>query len=141
MKLFTKNIRYIDLQQIHDNRDGIINIAEASNQIPFNIKRVYSITGLKKNSDSRGHHAHKELQQAIFCISGSFKLIVNDGMNEEEVILNTPQKGVYLGEELWHAMSDFSANCIILVLSSDLYKETDYIRDFDEFKTHIKKID
>ena len=59
MKLFTKNIRYIDLQQIHDNRDGIINIAEASNQIPFNIKRVYSITGLKKNSDSRGHHAHK----------------------------------------------------------------------------------
>ena len=89
---------------------------------------------------SRGHHAHKKLEQVIFCVNGSFKLIVNDGSAEQEIFLNTAEKGVFLGHNLWHTMSDFSSDCIILVIASDEFDENDYIRDFKKFKHYLKEV-
>jgi len=140
MQIITKNAYLVTLQRIIDDKDGILTIAESGKQIPFKIKRVYFITDTFYKSSERGHHAHKDLEQVIFCINGSFKLLLNDGNNEQEVILDKPDQGIFLGKELWHTMSDFSDNCIILVMSSDLFNENDYIRDFEEFKKYLKTI-
>ena len=140
MKIITKNCEFIQLQKIVDERDGVLNIAEAGLQIPFEIKRVYFITDLDFRSAARGHHAHKELQQVIFCINGSFKLVVHDGSSQQEILLDTPEQGIFLGKKLWHTMSEFSVDCIILVLASDEFNESDYIRDFNEFKQYLKTV-
>lgn len=138
MKISIKNCELIELQKIIDQRDGVLNIATEKLNIPFAIKRVYFITGLEHESASRGYHAHKKLKQVIFCISGSFKLIVNDGFDEQEIFLETPEQGIFVGKDLWHTMSDFSADCIILVLASDEFDENDYIRDFKKFKKYLQ---
>ena len=139
MEITTKNSSLIELEQINDRRDGILNIAEREKNIPFSIQRVYFINNLINTSASRGFHAHKHLEQVIFCIKGSFSLMIHDGEKQQEIFLDHPAKGIYLGKELWHTMSNFSSDCIILVFASDLYDESDYIRDFQEFITYINK--
>ena len=83
-------------------------------------------------------HAHKELEQIIFCINGSFKLLLDDGENQQFIYLSDPNRGIYMGPKLWHKMFEFSSDCIILVFASDLYNEKDYIRNFNEFLDFIK---
>jgi dTDP-4-dehydrorhamnose 3,5-epimerase-like enzyme len=139
MEIITKNCSLIELLQINDHRDGILNIAEQEKHIPFNIQRVYFINNLHNTSASRGFHAHKQLEQAIFSINGSFSLMTHDGEKQQEIFLDRPEKGIYLGKELWHSMSNFSEDCIILVFASDIFDESDYIRDFKEFGIYINK--
>ena len=138
MKKNIKNYKLIKLKQIIDKKDGILSIAEEKVQIPFKIKRVYHIYGLNNISANRGYHAHKRLEQVIFCINGSFKLMIDDGTNKKNLILNNPNKGVYIGKKLWHTMSKFSRNCIMLVFASDFFNESDYIRDYDNFLKYIE---
>jgi len=85
----------------------------------------------------RGKHAHKKLEQVLFCISGSFKLNLDDGENQMEFLVYKPNVGVYLGVDLWHSMTDFSSNCIFFVLASDYYNESDYIRNYSEFINYV----
>lgn len=121
MEVITKNCSQINLQQINDEKDGVLSIAEQEKEIPFRIKRVYYIHSFKDKNAIRGYHAHKELEQAIFCINGSFKLNTNDGNNEQSFLLNNPNQGIYIGKELWHTMDQFSRGCIILVFASDFF--------------------
>lgn len=132
------NFKMIEINRIVDGKDGIISVAEAMRDIPFDIKRTYYIYNLKSNQSIRGKHAHKQLEQVLFCINGSFELLVDDGKRRKSLILDTPNKGVYLGKMLWHEMKGFENNCILLVLASDYYKETDYIRNYDTFLSIIK---
>ena len=81
----------------------------------------------------RGKHAHRELEQVIFCLSGSFMLGLDDGNSSQKILMKRDNVGVILGKLLWHTMEDFSSGCILLVVASDYYKESDYIRDYDEF--------
>jgi dTDP-4-dehydrorhamnose 3,5-epimerase-like enzyme len=85
----------------------------------------------------RGKHAHKKLKQVLFCISGSCAVELDDGKNKQKIILDQPHQGIYLGNNLWHTMSEFTNNCILLVMASDVYDESDYIRDYQEFLNHI----
>ena len=133
-----KNSGYIELPRIPDGIDGTLSVAEFGNQIPFEIKRVYYIYDLENTSAARGKHAHKELEQIIFCINGSFILGLDDGVNKEEILMNRRNVGVFLGKGLWHTMFSFSANCILLVLASDKYSEPDYIRNYDEFINYTR---
>ena len=137
MKLNIKNCSYIELKQIVDENDGVLSVAESMREIPFNIKRTYYIYGLTHSKALRGFHAHKKLEQVLFCINGSFKLMVDDGMNKKYFFLKDPNHGLYIGPKLWHTMFEFSKDCIILVFASDYYNESDYIRDYDEFKKYI----
>lgn len=139
MQIKVNNCKYIELKQIVDENDGVLSVAEYDKEISFNIKRVYFIYGLTNPKALRGFHAHKKLEQAIFCINGSFKLMVDDGENKQYVYLNNPNHGIYIGTELWHKMFEFSTDCIIVVLASDFYEESDYIRDYDDFIATIKK--
>ena len=120
-----------------DGKDGFLTIAEEKVSIPFSIKRVYYISRLHNPDAIRGRHAHKELQQAIFCINGSFTLDLDDGFTRTSILLNEPERGIYLGPRLWHVMHGFSNDCVILVLASALYDESDYIRDYGEFLSQI----
>ncbi len=127
------NSGYIELKKIHDDRDGNLIIMEALRDVPFEIKRLYYINNLENSVSIRGKHAHKELEQVIFCINGSFILGLDDGVNSQKILMNKDNVGIILGKMLWHTMEDFSSGCILLVVASDFYKESDYIRDYGEF--------
>jgi len=134
------NSGIISLQTFKDGFDGILSIAESGKQIPFDVKCTYYIYNLVNHeSVVRGKHAHKSLKQAIFCINGSFTLSLDDGESKQEIIMDNHGVGVYLGPELWHTMTNFKNNCILLVLASDWYDESDYIREYGEFLAYIKK--
>jgi dTDP-4-dehydrorhamnose 3,5-epimerase-like enzyme len=131
------NFRLIELPTLQDGIDGTISIAENLKQIPFDIKRVYYVYNLANQTAIRGKHAHRKLEQVLICISGSFMLHLDDGENQEDFLVYKPNIGIYLGNELWHTMTNFSSNCIIMVLASDFYNESDYIRDYDTFIRYV----
>ncbi|RMH51807.1 MAG: WxcM-like domain-containing protein [Zetaproteobacteria bacterium] len=131
--IVVRNSGYIRLKQITDGRDGRLCIMEALRDIPFAVKRVYYINHLENRVSIRGEHAHKQLQQAIFCLQGSFLLRLDDGTRRQEILMNRDDLGVLLGPGLWHTMTGFSPGCILLVVASDYYDEADYIRDYEEF--------
>ena len=133
-----KNSGLITLPQVNDDRDGVLNIMEVGKQIDFDIKRVYFINHLENCVSVRGKHAHKELQQVIFCVNGSFILTLDDGETQQDILMNKSNQGVILGVDLWHTMHDFSGGCVMLVVASDLYNEDDYIRNHDEFLKYLK---
>jgi hypothetical protein len=131
--IIVKNSGYVELKKIHDDRDGNLIILEALRDIPFEIKRIYYINNLENSVSIRGKHAHKELEQVIFCISGSFILGLDDGVATQKILMKKDNVGVILGKLLWHTMEDFSSGCVLLVVASDYFIESDYIRDYDEF--------
>lgn len=108
-------------------------VAQSYDQIPFDIKRVYYILKPKKGL-SRGLHAHRELKQVLFCIQGSVKMVLDDGQNQEETVLNKPNIGILLEPMIWHEMRQIKEDTIMLVIASDVYKESDYIRNYQTFK-------
>ena len=137
MNKFIKNCRKINLTKIIDSHDGIISIAEENKDVPFNIKRVYYIYGFESEKSVRGYHAHKSLEQILFCISGSFCLKLDDGTNKHKLLMDDPNQGIFIGNNVWHTMEKFTNDCIIIVLASDYYNESDYIRDYKEFKNYL----
>jgi dTDP-4-dehydrorhamnose 3,5-epimerase-like enzyme len=130
--MIIRNFRIIELPRIVDEMDGIISVAEARRHIPFEIKRVYYIYNLN-SSAIRGCHAHRKLEQALFCINGAVSIDLDDGVNQKSLILDQPNIGIFLGTDLWSKIYRFSNNCILMVLASDYYVESDYIRNYDEF--------
>lgn len=133
LKLRVRHSGLIPLQCCRDLPDGNLFIAEAGRQVSFAIKRVYFINTLANRAAVRGRHAHRRLEQAIFCINGSFTLQLDDGRAKQRLLLNDPACGVRIGPMLWHTMSGFSYDCVILVLCDAPFDESDYIRDHAEF--------
>ncbi len=134
LRLRVRHSGFLPLQCFKDLPDGHLFIAEAGRHVPFPIKRVYFINTLANPKAVRGRHAHRRLEQAIFCINGSFNLHLDDGRTKQRIRLNDPARGLRLGPLLWHTMSSFSYDCVILVLASARFVESDYIRDYEEFK-------
>lgn len=124
-------IKTIKFTSLGDKRGGLISLDDKSN-IPFNIKRVYYIFDTEKDV-SRGFHAHKNLQQVAICVKGSCRFILDDGKSRESVVLDSPNVGLYIDNNKWREMHEFSENCVLMVLASDYYDETDYIRNYNEF--------
>ncbi len=137
-KIKVKNSGIIKLQFFNDFPDGNLVVGETKKSIPFDIKRVYFINNLHNKIAIRGKHAHKKLEQIIFCINGSFLLNLDDGKIKQKIMMNDPHIGIRLGPKLWHAMTEFSPNCVILVLANDYFSKNDYIRDYQEFLKYIK---
>jgi len=127
------DIKRVKLQSFDDTPDGEIFIAEGGKNIPFDIKRIYYINQLDNPKAVRGKHAHKKLEQVIFCVNGSFAIDLDDGKEKTSILLDATSAGVRLPSHMWHTMHGFSKNCALLVLASDYFDESDYIRDYDEF--------
>ena len=130
-------IRLIDLPPLGDERGSFVAI-EANRHIPFEVKRVYYIFGTQPGV-SRGFHAHKNLQQLAVCVSGKCRMLLDDGINKESVWLDSPTKGLMIANNVWREMHEFSDDCVLLVLASEHYDESDYIRDYSEFCSAVNK--
>jgi SAM-dependent methyltransferase len=128
----------INLQSFCDRPDGHLFIGEEKKNIPFAIKRFYFINQLSDPKAVRGMHAHKKLEQIILCINGSFDLHLDDGRRKWKIVMKDPAVGICLKSKVWHTMTNFSRDCVILVVANDYYDEKDYIRNYEEFLEYIK---
>lgn len=130
-------VKMVTLKKHGDDR-GLLVAAEGGTEIPFDIKRVYYITNVSDNK-RRGFHAHKALRQVMFCISGSCKVMLDDGREKTDVLLDSPNEGLIIEPKIWREMFDFSEGAVILVLASGHYDESDYIRNYDVFIDYLKE--
>jgi dTDP-4-dehydrorhamnose 3,5-epimerase-like enzyme len=124
--------------QPHGDERGQLVALEEFKDIPFTIKRVYYMYETMEGV-VRGHHAHKSLEQILICIHGSCKIRLDNGIEEKVVPLEKPYEGLYVANNMWREMFDFSSDAVLLVLASELYDETDYIRDYDEFIKFVQE--
>ena len=118
--------------QQHGDDRGMLVALEEYKDIPFEIKRVYYMYDTKKDVH-RGFHAHKSLEQILMCIHGSCKVLLDNGTEKKIVSLEKPYEGLYIANNMWREMYDFSEDAVLMVLASEYYKEEDYIRDYNEF--------
>lgn len=119
-----------------DDRGQLIALEEFKN-IPFPIRRVYYMYDTVEGV-SRGHHAHKSLKQILICIHGSCRIRLDNGKEQEIILLDKPNEGLFVSNTIWREMFDFSPDAVLMVLASELYDESDYIRNYDEFLKYIK---
>ena len=124
-------IKWVDFPALGDERGSLVAL-EAEKTVPFKIKRVYYIFGTQIEA-SRGFHAHHNLQQVAICVTGKCRMVLDVGAQRHEAWLDSPTKGLIVGDLVWREMHNFSHDCVLLVLASEHYDENDYIRDYDEF--------
>ncbi len=129
----TADIRLIDIPKIHDVR-GNLSVVEG-NTIPFDIKRVYYLYDIPSGA-KRGGHAHIDQEELLVSLSGSFEIILKDGQDEMLITLNRPNVGLLIPKGIWRELQNFSAGSVCLVITSDLFDEKDYIRDFSSFESY-----
>lgn len=124
--------------QQHGDDRGMLVALEEFGDIPFKIKRVYYMYETKPGVH-RGFHAHKNLEQILICIHGSCKVLLDNGKEKKIVSLEKPYEGLYVANNMWREMYDFSSDAVLLVLASEIYKEEDYIRDYQAFLDMVGK--
>ncbi|EAJ5089732.1 WxcM-like domain-containing protein [Campylobacter coli] len=129
------NYKMLNFNAKSDNRGSLIAL-ENLKEIPFEIKRIYYIYDTKPEFP-RGAHAHRELEQVLIMMEGTCELVLNDGKNIKNIILNRPDMGIFIGKNMWREMKNFSYGAKLLVLASDFYNEKEYIRDYEEFLRNI----
>ena len=117
---------------VHGDRNGSLVALEKGVDFPFEIRRVYYIWGTKADY-VRGHHSHRNLEQVVVCTSGSCDFTLDDGARRETYRLDSPTKGLYIRNNVWREFTNFSADCVVMVLASERYNEADYVRDYGEF--------
>ena len=122
----------------HGDERGQLVAIEEQKDLPFDIKRVYyiydTLPGVR-----RGFHAHRNLQQILVCVSGSCKIHLDDGTQTQEVTLDDPNTGLYIANNMWREMYDFTPGAVLLVLASQYYDEADYIRNYEDFLKMIRE--
>jgi len=123
---------------VHGDHSGSLVALEKGDDFPFEIKRVYYVWGTAQNV-VRGHHAHKELEQVIVVTSGSCDFILDNGLKKESVHLDRPNIGLYIKGNIWRTFTNFSPDCVVMVLASMHYDAADYIRNYEEFIRIVSK--
>ena len=127
-----KKYKLLNFPQLGDERGNLV-VVEGNKDIPFEIKRIFYIYGSDKDV-IRGQHANRLSEFVLINISGRCDVFVDDGENQETVILDKPYQGIYLNKMVWKNMLNFSKDAILLVLSNEYYNSEEYIRDYEEFK-------
>ena len=130
-------VNLIDFDEHGDDRGTLIAL-EQNNNIPFDIKRVYYMYGTGAGV-RRGYHAHKKLKQVLICVHGECKILLDNTKEKTEVLLDTPNRGLLIESEVWREMFDFSSDAVLMVLASELYDESDYIRNYNDFVQYMQK--
>ena len=121
----------------HGDERGQLVALEAMEDIPFQVKRVYYIYDTLPGV-VRGKHAHRCLEQILVCVHGSCKVALEDGQERREILLDDPTLGLYISNDTWREMYDFSEGAVLLVLASEHYDEADYIRDYARFLDMVR---
>lgn len=125
-------IQIVNFPPLGDERGSLVAL-EGHKTVPFDIKRVYYIFGTKSGV-SRGYHAHRALKQILVAATGKCRIVLDDGFRREDVWLDSPTKGLLIGDLVWREMHDFSPDCVLLVLANEHYNPLDYIRSYEDFK-------
>lgn len=123
--------RWVPLVVKGDERGSLV-VIEETRTVEWAVQRVYYLFGTQPGV-TRGLHAHRRLEQFVVAVSGSCTMLLDDGRESETLILDDPAQGLMLPPMVWHEMSDFSQDCVLLVLAAAFYDEADYIRDRGEF--------
>lgn len=129
--------KIIELPKISDPR-GNLTFVEGGNQIPFDIRRVYYLYDVPGGAE-RGGHAHKALSQLIIAMSGSFDVILDEGGEKKRFHLNRSYQGLYVCPMMWRELDNFSSGSVCMVLASNIYEESDYYRDYNEYLKDLQK--
>ncbi|MDW3642649.1 FdtA/QdtA family cupin domain-containing protein [Vibrio sp. 1291-1] len=129
------NIPLISFQKMGDERGSLISLEQHKN-IPFDIKRIYYIFDTQSGL-ARGFHAHYDLEQVAICMKGCVTFLIDDGTTKETVTRSSPDVGLHIKGLKWREMHDFSEDCVLMVVASELYDEADYIRDYDTFLKEV----
>lgn len=124
--------RILQLPRIHDPR-GNLTFAQGGAQLPFELKRAYWVYDVPAGEE-RGGHSHHELTELVVAVSGSFSVNLFDGFSWKSYMLNKPFEGLLIPSGFWRTLDDFSSGAVCVVLTSDYFKEADYVRDLDEFR-------
>ena len=128
---------YIKEFSVHGDASGSLIAIESHKDIPFEIKRVYYVYGTSAHA-VRGKHSHKQLEQIIFCPMGGCDFILDNGREKKVIHMDKPNKALYIKGNIWREFTNFSPNCVVMVLASMYYDEGDYIRDYDTFIAEMK---
>lgn len=128
----------VELDCHHSDRKGKLTVVENGKTLPFDVKRVYYLYDVP-GGESRGAHAHKELSQLIIAASGSFTVTLDDGKCKRSFFLNRPYQGLYVKPGMWRTLEDFSSGAVCMVLASDVYMASDYIRTYEDFMNFRKE--
>lgn len=137
VSVLTGNVTSSELRIIGDDRGSLIAL-EQRRDIPFDVRRAYYIFNTKTDV-SRGSHAHFRLEQYIICLSGRCRILIDDGVKRESIWLDAPNKAIHIKKLIWREMHDFSADCVLLVFASNHYDEGDYLRNYDDFISAVKR--
>lgn len=111
---------------------GHLTPIESMIDIPFEIKRIYYLTRVPENT-IRGFHSHKVLQQVLICLNGSVQVSISTPYEKEFITLDVQNKGLYIGPMIWREMYNFSPGSVLLVLASEHYEDSDYIRNYRDY--------
>jgi dTDP-4-dehydrorhamnose 3,5-epimerase-like enzyme len=128
----------VELDKHHSDRKGNLTVVQNGATLPFDVKRVYYLYDVP-GGESRGAHAHKELQQLIVAANGSFTVTLDDGKNKKSFNLNRSYYGLLIVPGIWRDLDDFSSGAVCMVLASEVYQPEDYIRDYDDFLAFRKE--
>jgi dTDP-4-dehydrorhamnose 3,5-epimerase-like enzyme len=128
------NVEIIQIPKVEDYRGNLAIIEKTV--LPFEMKRVYYLFDVP-SSARRGGHSHKNQQEFLVALSGSFDVVVNDGNNKQKITLNKPDKGLLIRQNIWRELENFSSGCVCLVIASDVFDEDDYIRDLNTFLQNL----
>ncbi len=141
IKIFD-NCYLIKKKAFGDSQKGYLSFFEGENEIPFEIKRVYYIYDIGNPKEVRGPHAHKKLKQ-VFIFKGTATCLLDNGKEKKEIVLNSPDTGIFIGPGIWHGFKDFSKGTTIFAIASDSYEHLiqtgDYIRDYEDFLEYLRK--
>ncbi len=133
-------VQLVDIKRIETPGEGFLQFFETSDNrktFPYDIKRIYYITEVRKGI-CRGGHAHKTLKQILFCPFGSIIVRLNDGIKTIEIDLDAPNKAIMITKPIWREMIWKIENSVLCVGASDYYDEEDYIRDYNTFLKYIR---
>lgn len=130
--------RLLELPLAEDRR-GKLTYVEGDRDIPFPIERVYFISGVPLDA-MRAGHAHRQIEEIIVCVAGRFRVTLDDGRERIDVLLDRPDRGLYISTFVWHELSDFSAEAVALGIASLPYDEEDHFRRYDEFVHAVREL-
>ncbi|MDO7975853.1 sugar 3,4-ketoisomerase [Oceanotoga teriensis] len=130
--------KIIEIKTFGNEEQGFLSFFESNKDIPFEIKRIYYTYDVPINT-KRGMHAHKELNQVLWCPYGEIEVILDNGKEKKSYLLDSPEKALLVGKGIWRDMYWKKENSVLCVAASDYYNEEDYIRDYDEFLKYVKE--
>ena len=130
-----EHCKLIELPRVKDHR-GNLSFIETGRHVPFEIRRVYYLYDVPGGAE-RGGHAHRQLEEFIIAMSGSFDVVLDDGSAKKRFHLNRPYFGLYMHPMVWRELDNFSSGSVSMVLASNFYDEADYIRDYDAYRGNL----